>query len=66
MMAPLSLHTVAQVRALERYWIDVVGVPSFELMTRAGVFAMRQLRARWSAARDVLVLAGGGNNAGDG
>ena len=65
-MAPLSLHTVAQVRALERYWIDVVGVPSFELMTRAGVFAMRQLRARWSAARDVLVLAGGGNNAGDG
>lgn len=66
MMAPLSLHTVAQVRALERHWIDVVGMPSFELMSRAGVFAMRQLRARWSAARDILVLAGGGNNAGDG
>lgn len=66
MMAPLSLHTVAQVRALERHWIDVVGIPSFELMSRAGVFALRQLRARWSAARDILVLAGGGNNAGDG
>jgi ADP-dependent NAD(P)H-hydrate dehydratase / NAD(P)H-hydrate epimerase len=66
MKAPLSLHTVAQVRALEQHWIQTVGVPSFELMSRAGVFAMRQLRSRWSAARDVLVLAGGGNNAGDG
>lgn len=66
MKAPLSLHTVAQVRALERHWIDVVGIPSFELMSRAGVFAMQQLRARWSAARDILVLTGGGNNAGDG
>ena len=66
MKPPLSLHTVAQVRALERHWIDVVGVPSFELMSRAGVFAMRQLRARWSTARDILVLTGGGNNAGDG
>ncbi|MEY3713122.1 MAG: hypothetical protein RL321_742, partial [Pseudomonadota bacterium] len=60
------MHTVAQIRALERHWIDVVGIPSFELMTRAGLRALRQLRARWSAACDILVLAGGGNNAGDG
>ncbi len=60
------MHTVAQIRALERHWIDVVGIASFELMTRAGMRATRQLRARWSAARDILVLAGSGNNAGDG
>lgn len=60
------MHTVEQVRALERHWIDVVGIPSFELMLRAGAFAMRQLRARWPASRDILVLAGGGNNGGDG
>jgi len=66
MSSSLHLHTVAQIRALERHWIDVVGIPSFELMTRAGLRALRQLRARWSAARDILVLAGSGNNAGDG
>ncbi|MGA0055278.1 MAG: NAD(P)H-hydrate epimerase, partial [Steroidobacteraceae bacterium] len=66
MLRPLHLHTVAQIRALERHWIEVVGIPSFELMTRAGVRAARQLRAHWSAARDILVLAGSGNNAGDG
>ncbi|MFZ9872160.1 MAG: NAD(P)H-hydrate dehydratase [Steroidobacteraceae bacterium] len=66
MLRPLHLHTVAQIRALERHWIEVVGIPSFELMTRAGVRAARQLHAHWSAARDILVLAGSGNNAGDG
>lgn len=35
-------------------------------MTRAGVFALRQLRARWLVAREILVFTGGGNNAGDG
>jgi len=66
MSTPLLLHTVAQVRAIERHYIDIVGVPSFELMTCAGTFALRQLRARWLAAREILILAGGGNNAGDG
>lgn len=35
-------------------------------MFRAASAALRELRARWPVARDLLVLCGGGNNGGDG
>src|SRR5580765_784542 len=60
------LHTVAQVRELERMAIDGLRIPGCELMRRAGAAAFDQLRLRWPGARRVAVLCGVGNNGGDG
>lgn len=56
----------AQVRALDRYAVEVLGIPGYTLMTRAASVALQALRARWSAARELLVVCGGGHNGGDG
>src|SRR4030095_559392 len=63
---PTGLFSAAQVRAIDRYAIDTLGIPGFTLMTRAGEAALRALRTRWPQAQRVLVLCGGGNNGGDG
>ena len=36
MKLPIQLYTVDQVRAMDRYAIDVIGIAGIELMTRAG------------------------------
>lgn len=51
---------------MDRHAIDILGVPAFTLMTRAGEAAFRVMRERWPRSRRVLVLCGAGNNAGDG
>lgn len=61
-----SLHTVAQVRELERVAIQSAGIPGYELMQRAGRAAFDVLRMRWPGARRMVVLCGVGNNGGDG
>jgi NAD(P)H-hydrate epimerase len=63
---PYALYRAEQVRALDRCAIERHGIPAAELMQRAGAAAFRLLRARWPAARRILVLAGAGNNGGDG
>ncbi|MCG6943242.1 MAG: NAD(P)H-hydrate dehydratase [Thiohalocapsa sp.] len=63
---PYALYRAAQVRALDRCAIERHGIPAAELMQRAGAAACRVLRARWPKARRVVVLAGAGNNGGDG
>jgi hydroxyethylthiazole kinase-like uncharacterized protein yjeF len=60
------VFSASQVRELERLATERYGVPSYELMTRAGAAALRVLRSRWPDASAVLVYCGGGNNAGDG
>ncbi|MDH4559285.1 NAD(P)H-hydrate dehydratase [Pseudomonas sp. BN417] len=62
---PLSLHSADQVRDLDARLI-AAGTPGFELMQRAAHAAWRALRRRWPEAGCVSVLAGRGNNAGDG
>ncbi|MGG2395616.1 NAD(P)H-hydrate dehydratase [Pseudomonas sp. SH1-B] len=62
---PLSLHSAQQVRALDAQLI-AAGTPGFELMQRAAHAAWRALRRRWPEAGEITVLAGRGNNAGDG
>jgi len=62
---PLLLYTAAQVRDLDARLI-AAGVPGFELMQRAAHAAWRALRRRWADVGAVTVLAGRGNNAGDG
>lgn len=61
-----ELYTVAQVRALDRRAIEVLGVPGFELMHRAAAAALTSLRRHWPQARRVAVYCGPGNNGGDG
>lgn len=66
MSLPASLHTSAQVRAMDRAAIETLGLAGYTLMQRAGEAALRCLRERWPAARRIAVVCGPGNNAGDG
>jgi len=62
---PALVYPTATVRAADRYAIEVLGIPGYTLMTRAGEVALTALRGQWPLARRVLVLAGRGNNGGD-
>jgi NAD(P)H-hydrate epimerase len=63
---PYALYRAAQVRELDRIAIEEFGIPGETLMERAGAAAFARLRERWPDVRDVTVLAGQGNNGGDG
>lgn len=63
---PLAIHTAAQVRAMDRYAIETLGVPGYELMSRAGAAAFAVVRERWPQAQSLSVICGPGNNGGDG
>lgn len=62
---PLTLYSAAQVRELDARLI-AAGTPGFELMSRAAHAIWRALRRRWPDVGTLTVLAGRGNNAGDG
>ncbi|HBS77382.1 MAG: bifunctional ADP-dependent NAD(P)H-hydrate dehydratase/NAD(P)H-hydrate epimerase [Pseudomonas sp.] len=62
---PIPLYSAAQVRELDARLI-AAGTPGYELMQRAAHAAWRALRRRWPDADEISVLAGRGNNAGDG
>jgi ADP-dependent NAD(P)H-hydrate dehydratase / NAD(P)H-hydrate epimerase len=61
-----AIYSAKDVRELDRRASAELGLPSFELMSRAGAAALRALRRRWPDARALVVLCGAGNNAGDG
>src|SRR5262245_26761224 len=63
----MQLLTAAEMRAVDRATI-VSGTAGVELMERAGQAVAGALERRWGSplAMRVLVLAGGGNNGGDG
>jgi NAD(P)H-hydrate epimerase len=63
---PAAIFTAQQVRDLDRRAIDELGIPGYELMTRAGHATLNALRALWPATRSLCVLCGPGNNGGDG
>lgn len=62
---PLPLYTAAQVRELDARLI-AAGTPGYDLMQRAARVIWRALQRRWPQAGEITVLAGAGNNAGDG
>lgn len=61
-----ALFTSAQARAIDRRAIDELGIPGFELMSRAAAAAFTQLRRRWPEAGRLRIVCGAGNNGGDG
>jgi hydroxyethylthiazole kinase-like uncharacterized protein yjeF len=65
MSASSLLYSAAQVRALDAHAI-AHGTSGYTLMKRAGEAALRALRSRWPKALEIAVVAGAGNNAGDG
>jgi len=63
---PNALYTAQQVSELDRQAIERFGISGGELMHRAGAAAFSLLQERWPQARTLCVLAGTGNNGGDG
>jgi ADP-dependent NAD(P)H-hydrate dehydratase / NAD(P)H-hydrate epimerase len=66
MALPVCLYSTAQVRALDAYAIETLGIPGYTLMKRAGEAALRYLRTRFPVAHRIVIACGGGNNGGDG
>jgi NAD(P)H-hydrate epimerase len=64
----VKVVTAAEMQAIDRESIEVVGIPSLELMERAGqqVFGVIMERFAPLTDRKVLVVCGKGNNGGDG
>jgi len=60
------LYTAAQSRRMDRLLIEKTPVAGFELMRRAAHACFEHLIARWPGARDIVIVAGRGNNGGDG
>lgn len=66
MALPIALYSTAQVRSLDSHAINELGIAGYILMKRAGEAALRYLRTRWPMAHRIVIVCGGGNNAGDG
>jgi hydroxyethylthiazole kinase-like uncharacterized protein yjeF len=63
---PRALYTSSQVRELDRVAIERHGISGDTLMRRAGRGVLERLRDRWPKASHITVMAGSGNNGGDG
>lgn len=65
-LQPDSLYSAAQSRELDHIAMEKHGLNDGILMERAGEAAFRTLRFCWPRANKLLILAGPGNNGGDG
>lgn len=63
---PESVYLAEQVRELDRIAIEECKIDSFTLMRRAGAAAFELIRQSWPGVRSMIVVAGTGNNGGDG
>jgi NAD(P)H-hydrate epimerase len=63
---PMKIFSTAQVRDLDRFTIEHEPIASIDLMERAAGAIFRWFAGSISAGREILVLAGPGNNGGDG
>ena len=61
----LSLYDAAEMRALDAAAIDL-GIPAAVLMERAGLGAAHEILSRFPDCRRFAIVAGTGNNGGDG
>lgn len=62
----MYLTTAQEMRDLDRYAIETIGIPGVVLMENAGKAVARLLRERFPRPGTALVLTGTGNNGGDG
>ena len=61
-----KVYTTDECRELDRLAIEEHDIPGFTLMQRAGAFVFTTIQDRWPGIRSLRVVAGSGNNAGDG
>ena len=61
-----DLHTVEQMREIDRAALAALEISGVELMRRAASAALSSLRRRWPQVRRICVHCGPGNNGGDG
>jgi len=63
---PIDLYRAEQVRVLEQLAINIQGITSFDLMTKAGKAVFASINHHWPTIKSVAIFCGSGNNAGDG
>ncbi len=63
---PDKLYHVASIVQLEQIAINQFGIAAFTLMQRAGKAVFTAMQTQYPKCKKVLLLCGGGNNAGDG
>jgi len=61
-----NIYLATQVRALDQIAIEEFNIPGFTLMQRAAEAAFNEIQHSWPKAKHITVLAGNGNNGGDG
>ena len=61
-----TIITGTQSKAADRYAIDVMKIPSLELMETASRKAAEELASRFGPETDILICCGTGNNGADG
>tara|TARA_B110000483_G_scaffold88856_1_gene109623 strand:- start:11042 stop:12568 length:1527 start_codon:yes stop_codon:yes gene_type:complete len=61
-----SCYSVADIRTLEAFAMEVQGVSGIQLMTKAGRVAFEVIEQSYSPATKLYIFCGGGNNGGDG
>jgi ADP-dependent NAD(P)H-hydrate dehydratase / NAD(P)H-hydrate epimerase len=59
------LVNAQQMREIDRFAIEEIGIPGIVLMEHAGRAVVHEVEKRWPSAQ-VVILAGHGNNGGDG
>jgi hydroxyethylthiazole kinase-like uncharacterized protein yjeF len=62
----LALYSAHDVKLIERKACALSGIALYELMQRAGLAAWQLIQIHYPQAERITVLAGSGNNAGDG
>jgi NAD(P)H-hydrate epimerase len=63
---PDNLYSVDSVVQLEQIAINQFGIPAYTLMKSAGEAVFNVIQKKYPLCKNVLVLCGAGNNAGDG
>jgi len=61
----LYVVNAQEMRELDRFTIEEIGIPGLVLMENAGVSVVREIEKRWPTGK-VTVVSGHGNNGGDG
>lgn len=63
---PKTLYTVNEIREFERLATEEFGISGYTMMKRAGYGAFRAMMTYWPRVKKICIVAGTGNNAGDG
>ena len=62
----MKLALSSQIKTIDSYAINTLGIPAEELMGRSGKAIAKAVREYVSDGKNILILAGKGNNGGDG